>query len=134
MVIDTSAILAILGRDPKRRFFLEAIEAADSVRMSAVSAIETCIVIKARYGHQGTLDLVRFSEQAGIEVFPVDNGQREWVRLAFGRFGKGWHRAALNYGDCFSYALAMHLGERLLFKGDHFIHTDVRPWPASNAN
>jgi len=75
-----------------------------------------------------------FIAQAGIEVVPVDLRQGQWARMAFSRFGKGRHRAALNYADCFSYATAMCLGEPLLFKGDDFIHTDVPRWPASNPN
>src|SRR5215472_15468079 len=129
MVIDTSAVLAIFRREPERHYFLEAIEEADSVRMSIASLVETSIVIESRYGPQGLLDLDRFIAQAGIEVLPVDLRQGQWARMAFSRFGKGRHRAALNYGDCFSYAIAMCLGEPLLFKGDDFIHTDVPHWP-----
>jgi ribonuclease VapC len=134
MVIDTSAVLAIFRRQSERHHFLEAIEAADSVRMSVASLVETSIVIESRYGPQGLLDLDRFIAQAGIEVVPVDLRQGQWARMAFSRFGKGRHRAALNYADCFSYATAMCLGEPLLFKGDDFIHTDVPRWPASNPN
>jgi ribonuclease VapC len=62
---------------------------------------------------------------AGIELVPVDLDQAHLARSAFSRYGKGRHRAGLNYGDCFSYAAAVHLGEPLLFKGDDFIHTDA---------
>ncbi|MBK5295644.1 MAG: type II toxin-antitoxin system VapC family toxin, partial [Vicinamibacteria bacterium] len=65
-----------------------------------------------------------------IELVPVDADQAEVARRGFSRFGKGRHRAALNFGDCFAYALAMSLGESLLFKGDDFRHTDVRPHDA----
>ena len=132
MVIDTSAVLAILRREPERRLFLEAIEGADLVRMSVASLVETSIVVESRYGPQGLLDLDRFIVQAGIEVLPVDARQGQWARMAFSRFAKGRHRAALNYGDCFSYAAAMCLGEPLLFKGDDFIHTDVPHWRNPN--
>jgi ribonuclease VapC len=70
-------------------------------------------------------DLDRFISRAGIELIPVDPEQGQLARSAFSRFGKGRHRAGLNYGDCFSYAAAVSLGEPLLCKGDDFIHTDV---------
>jgi ribonuclease VapC len=125
MVIDTSAILAILQREPERRGFLEAIEDADSTRMSVASFVETSIVIESRYGSEGLRDLDRFISRASIELIPVDTEQGQLARSAFSRFGKGRHRAGLNYGDCFSYAAAIDLGEPLMCKGDDFIHTDV---------
>jgi ribonuclease VapC len=125
MVIDTSAVLAILQREPERRSYLEAIEAADSVRMSVASWVESSIVIESKYGGDGLRDLDLFLSRAGIELIPVDPAQGELARSAFSRFGKGRHRAGLNYGDCFSYAAAVSLGEPLLSKGDDFIHTDV---------
>jgi ribonuclease VapC len=125
MVIDTSAILAILQREPERRNFLEAIEAADSTRMSVASFVESSIVIESRYGAEGLRDLDRFIARAGIELIPMDGEQGQLARSAFSRFGMGRHRAGLNYGDCFSYAAAISLGEPLLCKGDDFIHTDA---------
>jgi ribonuclease VapC len=125
MVIDTSAVLAILQREPERRRFLEAIESADSIRMSVASFVEASIVIESRYGAEGLMDLDRFVSRAAMELVAVDPEQGESARRAFSRYGKGRHRAALNFGDCFSYAAAMVLGEPLLCKGDDFIHTDV---------
>jgi ribonuclease VapC len=125
MVIDTSVLVAILLREIERRSFIEAIEAADSPRMSVASFVETSIVIESRYGAEGLRDLDRFISRAGIELIPVDREQGQLARSAFSRFGKGRHRAGLNYGDCFSYAAAISLGESLLCKGDDFIHTDV---------
>jgi ribonuclease VapC len=125
MVIDTSAILAILLREPERRRFLEAIEAADSNRMSVASFVESSIVIESRYGVEGLRDLDRFVARAGIELIPIDSEQGQLARSGFSRFGKGRHRAGLNYGDCFSYAAAISLGEPLLCNGDDFIHTDA---------
>ena len=125
MVIDTSALLAILQREPERRSFVEAIESADSTRMSVASFVESSIVIESRYGAEGLRDLDRFISRASIELIPVDQEQGELARTAFSRFGKGRHRAGLNYGDCFSYAVAIALGEPILYKGDDFIHTDV---------
>jgi len=125
MVIDTSAILAILQREPERRSFIEAIESADSTRLSVASFVETSIIIESRYGAEGLRDLDRFISRASIELIPVDREQGQLARSAFSRFGKGRHRAGLNYGDCFSYAAAIGLGEPLLCKGDDFIHTDA---------
>lgn len=125
MLIDSSALLAILQREPERRSFIEAIESADSARMSVASFVETSIVIEVRYGAEGLRDLDRFISRASIELVSVDQEQGQLARSAFSRFGKGRHRAALNFGDCFSYAAAMSLREPLLFKGDDFIYTDV---------
>lgn len=125
MVIDTSAILAILQREPERRALLEAIEAADTVRMSVANLVETSLVIESRYGTEGVRDLDRFVSRAGIEIVSVDREQGQLARSAFSRFGKGRHRAGLNFGDCFAYAVAMSLGEPLLCKGADFIHTDA---------
>jgi ribonuclease VapC len=125
MVIDTSAVLAILQREPERRTYLEAIEAADTLRMSVASYVEGSIVIESRYGPEGLRDFDRLISRAGIELVPVDEEQGQLARSAFSRFGKGRHRAGLNYGDCFSYAAAISLGEPMLCKGDDFIHTDV---------
>lgn len=125
MVIDTSALVAILQREPERRTYLEAIEAADTIRMSVASFVESSIIVESRYGPEGLLYLGRFISRASIELIPVDAEQGQLARSAFSRFGKGRHRAGLNYGDCFSYAAAMSLGEPLLCKGDDFIHTDV---------
>src|SRR5579862_9865555 len=125
MLIDTSAILAILQGEADRRKLLEAIEASDSARMSVANFVETSIVVESRYGAEGLRDLDRFISRAGIELIPVDGEQGLLARSAFSRFGKGRHRAGLNYGDCFSYAAAISLGEPLLCKGDDFVHTDV---------
>jgi ribonuclease VapC len=125
MVIDTSAILAILQREPERRSFVEAIESADLTRMSVASFVESSIVIESRYGAEGLRDLDRFISRASIELIAVDTEQGQLARSAFSRFGRGRHRAGLNYGDCFSYAAAISLGEPLLCKGDDFIHTDA---------
>jgi len=126
MVIDTSAILAILQDEPERRAFNEAIEAAASRSMSTATFVETSIVIEARYGQEGVRNFDLLIAKAEIEVVPVDSEQANTARGAYRRFGKGRHRAGLNLGDCFSYALAKVLDEPLLYKGDDFAHTDVR--------
>lgn len=125
MVVDTSAILAILQGERERRAFIEAIEAADLRRMSVATFVESSIVIGAKYGAEGLHDLDRFMTGAGIDLIAVDAEQGQVARRAYGRFGKGRHRAGLNYGDCFSYALAKVFGESLLCKGDDFRHTDL---------
>ena len=127
MVIDTSALVAILRNEPERPMFVEAIEATDSRRISAATFVEISIVIEGKRGAEGLRDLDLFLTTAGIDLVSVDSEQAHVARRAFTRFGKGRHRAGLNYGDCFSYALAMAVGEPLLFKGDDFGHTDVEP-------
>jgi ribonuclease VapC len=125
MIVDTSALLAVLQDDADRRSFNEAIEAADSVALSVASFVETSIAIEARHGADGLRALDRFIERAGIVVAGVDLEQGKLARDAFSRFGKGRHAAALNFGDCFAYALAKVLGEPLLFKGEDFARTDI---------
>jgi ribonuclease VapC len=130
MVLDTSAVLAILQDEPERRAFNEAIEGADSRSLSVASLLETSMVIETRYGASGVRHLERFLDRAGVTIVPVDLEQGQIARQAFSRFGKGRHPAGLNFGDCFSYALAQALGEPLLFKGDDFTRTDVLRWEA----
>ena len=125
MVIDTSALAAILQREPERRALIEAIESADARLMSVATFVEISIVIETRHGAEGLRDLDHFIDRAGIDLVPVDAEHGKLACSAFSRFGKGRHRAGLNFGDCFSYALAILTGEPLLFKGDDFAHTDV---------
>ena len=131
MVIDTSALLAVLQDEPERRVFTEAIEAAESRAMSVATFLEVSIVIESRCGAEGLRDLDQFMDRAGIELVDVDAEQVRIGRRAFSLFGKGRHPAALNFGDCFAYALAIVLGEPLLFKGSDFLRTDVVPCLAS---
>ena len=130
MVIDTSALLAILQGEPERRALIDAIQNAESCLLSTATLVETSIVIEARYGVEGGRDLDLFLKRAGFEFVPVDVEQAEIARRGFNRYGRRRHRAALNFGDCFAYALAISLGESLLFKGDGFRHTDVQPHEA----
>lgn len=127
MVIDTSALLAVLLDEPERRRFNEAIEAAASRAMSVATLVEVSIVIDSRFGGEGVRDLDLFVDRARIELAAVDLEQASVARRAFSRFGKGRHAAGLNYGDCFAYALAIVRGEPLLFKGEDFVRTDVAP-------
>jgi ribonuclease VapC len=125
MVLDTSALLAVLLNEPEAASFRLAIE-ADPVRLlSAATLVETAIVIEARVGEVGGRELDRLVQKADVEVVAVDAEQAELARHAYREFGKGRHAAGLNYGDCFSYALAHSRGEPLLFKGGDFAKTDV---------
>jgi ribonuclease VapC len=126
IVIDTSAVLAILNDEPERRSFNEAIEKAARCLISASSFVETSIVLEARKGYEGVRDFDLFVASAGIKVTDVDAEQAEIARTAFRKFGKGRHAANLNFGDCFSYALAKAYDAPLLFKGQDFSQTDVK--------
>ena len=125
MIIDTSALLAILQDEPERSDFNRLIEGAEARLLSTASFVETSIVIESRYGAAGVRDLDLFIDRAGIELVDVDLEQARLARHGFERFGKGRHDAGLNFGDCFAYGLAIASGQALLFKGDDFSKTDV---------
>jgi ribonuclease VapC len=125
MVIDSSALLAILFGEPERRAFSEALEAADGCLLSAASFVETSMILESRYGAEGVRSLDRLLIAADIEIATVDFLQAQAAREAFRQFGKGRHPAGLNFGDCFSYALAKCRAEPLLFKGRDFAQTDI---------
>jgi len=125
MVIDTSALVAILLDEPERRAFNEKIEADPRRLLSAVTFVETALVIEARVGEAGGRELDLFLHRANVETVPVDADQAEIARRAFRRYGRGRHSAGLNFGDCFAYALVKTTGEPLLFKGDDFGRTDI---------
>ena len=125
MVIDTSALIAILFDEPERHAFNEMIE-ADPVRLlSVASYLETAMVVESRSGEAAGREFDLFVYRAGLRLEPVDQQQAEIARRAFRQYGKGRHPAGLNYGDCFAYALASATGEPLLFKGHDFALTDV---------
>jgi ribonuclease VapC len=134
MVIDTSAVVAILFDEPDRSAITAAIELADARRMSAATFVEVSIVVEARYGPAGRQELDLLLEHADVEVVPVDAGQARAARQAWSRFGKGRHPAALNLGDCFSYALAATEAQPLLCKGDDFRRTDIAIVPLPDEN
>jgi ribonuclease VapC len=127
MVIDTSAILAILFDEPDQRRYGDAIEAAEVRLVSAVTRVELAFVIEGRKREAGRERLERFFRLTGAEIVGVTPQHAEIAVEAFRRFGRGRHRARLNIGDCFSYALAAATNNSLLFKGDDFSHTDIRP-------
>ena len=127
MVVDTSAFLAILSNEAERHAFVVEIGKTDRRFVSAGTLLETSIVIRARSGSEGLRDLRLFMSAAGFTVVPFDEVQAKVAVDAYVRFGKGFHPAGLNFGDCFSYALSRTLVEPLLFKGDDFAQTDVVP-------
>ena len=125
MVFDTSAIIAVLLGETTADRLVTAVE-ADRVRLvSAGTVIETSLVILGRFGDAGEPQLDRLLRSLGAEVVPVDEEQVALARDAALRFGRGRHHAALNFGDCFSYALAVARNEPLLFVGNDFTKTDV---------
>lgn len=125
MVIDTSALVALLAMEPEAARLAQAIE-ADPVRLlSAAALVETSIVLESRQGEAALRELDLLVARAGVQVEPVTVEHAELARQAWRRFGKGCHSAGLNYGDCFSYALSRATGEALLFKGNDFQQTDV---------
>ena len=125
MVIDSSAIMAILLGEADADELAIALVADSNRWISAVTALESAIVIEARKGPAGARELDLLFHHAEIEVIPMDVDQVALARSAWRRYGKGRHRANLNLGDCCSYALARSSGEPLLCKGDDFVHTDL---------
>lgn len=125
MVLDTSALLALLLDEPEAEAFRGAVEDAEARLVSAATLLETALVIEARKGEAGGRELDALIRTAEVAIVPVDADQVSEARRAYRRFGKGRHPAALNFGDLFAYALARGSGEPLLFKGDDFARTDV---------
>lgn len=126
MIIDTSAMIAILYREPEAAAFVRLIHDADICRISVANHVELSIVIESQLGVEGMRHAEAFFRRAGISVEPVTIDHGELARQAFLDFGKGRHKAGLNFGDCFSYALAKATGEPLLFKGNDFSQTDIK--------
>ena len=125
MIVDTSAMVAILYREPEAAAFSQRIHDADSCRISVASWLELAMVVESQLGPDGMRQAEAFFRRAGITIEPVSIEHGELARQAFLDFGKGRHKAGLNYGDCFSYALAKATGEPLLFKGNDFALTDI---------
>lgn len=125
MVLDTSALIAILAAEPEADVFADAIVDATNRMLSAGSLLETAIVIEARHGIAGSEKLDELLQAAEVRIEPVTADQVSVARLAYRTYGKGRHPAGLNYGDCFAYALAKISGEPLLFKGEDFSRTDI---------
>jgi ribonuclease VapC len=125
MVLDTSALLALLLDEPEAESFRSALEHDESRLVSAATLLEAGVVIEARKGEAAGRELDLLISKAAIEIVPVDADQAAEARRAWRRFGKGRHAANLNYGDLFSYALSRTSGEALLYKGEDFTRTDV---------
>lgn len=125
MIVDSSAVLAIVRDESDAASFGAKIAAAPARRISVANLLEAAIVVEARGGAAAGGALDEYLESAGIEFAPVTAAQTKAARLAWRRFGRGNHPAALNFGDCFAYALAKTTGEPLLFKGADFARTDI---------
>jgi len=129
MVIETSAIIAVLLNEANAIGIARAIESCSPRLLSAANFLEAPIVIESRKGEAGGRELDLLIYRAAIEIVAVDQDQAEIARLAWRRFGKGRHPAGLNYGDCFAYALAKSRRLPLLFQGDDFSQTDITGVP-----
>jgi ribonuclease VapC len=126
MVIDSSAIIAVLFQEPEAAAFEACLVAARTRQISAVSRVELSFVIEGRKGQAGRRDLDELLLSLDPVIVAVTSRQADLAIEAFRRFGKGRHKAGLNIGDCFSYALARESNQTLLFKGDDFSHTDIK--------
>ena len=133
MVIDSSAIIAVLLDEANAADIARAIEASSQRLLSAANLLEASIVIESRKGEAGGRELDLLIYRAAIEIVAVDQEQAELARIAWRRFGKGRHPAGLNYGDCFAYALARTRQLPLLFQGDDFSRTDIDIVPLLSA-
>jgi ribonuclease VapC len=125
MVLDSSAVLAVLFDEPERRAFTLSIERDPRRLMSTASVLESALIAETRRGESAGRELDLLLHRADVRLVPVDADHVVLARSAWRRFGKGRHPAALNFGDCFTYALAAASGEPILFKGEDFYHTDL---------
>jgi ribonuclease VapC len=125
IVVDTSALIAILDKESDAALYAEAIADADAPLMSTATLLEVNIVMLNRHGARAARMVDRLIQEAGFQVESFTVQHAELAREAYARYGKGRQTAALNYGDCFSYALAKATGLPLLFKGQDFSKTDV---------
>ncbi len=125
MVIDTSSLVCIILGEPDAKLYIGALASQPGNSISAVNWLEAMMVVNSRRGETGTHELQALLVLARAEIVPVDARMAQLAFAAWVRFGKGRHPAALNFGDCFSYALAKLRDEPLLFKGDDFSKTDL---------
>lgn len=125
MVIDSSALVALVFAEPEAAQFRVAVAKATVRIISAASVLEAAMVVESRRGEQAGRDLDQALIEGDIQIVPVTAEQVTVARAAFRRFGRGRHKAGLNFGDCFSYALAKVSGEPLLYKGNDFALTDL---------
>lgn len=128
MIVDSSAMVAIIRGERDGARLAARLSESDSARMSAATLVELSIVIDRDSSPNSAALLDELFDRSGIEVVPFTAKHARIARRAYQEFGKGsGHRAGLNFGDCFAYALAKETGEPLLFKGDDFSHTDIVP-------
>lgn len=125
MVVDTSAILAVLFAEKDRELYIQALAGISRKYMTPMNALEADIVVQARKGEEGHNILERFFYNVEIDVLPFDQSMRKLAFEAWLKFGKGRNPASLNMGDCCAYALSSYLKEPLLFKGNDFSQTDI---------
>ena len=125
MILDTSALIAILQNEAGSETLIEKLENAEVIRISTATVVELGIVMQARFGDYGELEADQLLHRLKADIVPVSTEHADLARSAYRKYGKGNHSASLNYGDCFSYALAISLNEPLLFIGEDFLKTDV---------
>jgi len=127
MILDTSAVIAILQLEPEAASFARSVETLRPVRISAANWLEAAIVVDGNGSPGLSRRFDQFMREADVSIEPVTSRQAEAARAAYKAYGRGsGHPARLNFGDCFAYALTMEQDEELLFKGNDFAHTDVR--------
>jgi ribonuclease VapC len=127
MIVDASAMLAVLFAEPDAVRFATALRTASRKAMSALNWFETVIAIDRRGTHEQGTEFETLLRRLGIEIVPFDAGQATMARRAYQIWGKGRHKASLNMGDCVAYALARLRQDTLLFKGGDFALTDIEP-------
>jgi ribonuclease VapC len=125
MILDTSALVAILYGEPEGTRFTQLIHDADVCRLSVANFVELSMVVESQLGPDGARQADAFLRRAGVMIETVTVEHGHLARQAFLDYGKGRHKAGLNFGDCFAYALTKATGEPLLFKGNDFTQTDV---------
>lgn len=125
MIVDSSALVAILFKEAETRRLIAAIDKSGARRLPASCFVEASMVLLGRKGEDALRDLDFFVARSSFEIAPFTESQARIARAAFVRYGKGRHPAGLNFGDCMAYALARETGEELLFKGTDFGLTDV---------
>lgn len=124
MILDSSAVVAVMNAEPESEDFARLLEASDGTRMSTATALEVYLVMRPGRARE----VAEFLTEAGVELVPFDEHHLHAARAALTSYGRGSrHPAGLNFGDCMAYALAKVTGEPLLFKGDDFTHTDLEP-------
>lgn len=127
MIVDSSALLAVIFDEPDARRFTDCIAEVSPCRLPAPIWLEATIVVEGRGGALASRRFEDFLAEGRIEIVPFTPEHERIAHQAWRLFGKGRHRAALNFGDCMAYAVARQYREPLLFKGDDFIHTDIEP-------